>query len=89
MRYADSYCTYRETYDNGQHHYIYSGPCKVTGKSVSVKVPAEGLYAYRQGAFIQDAFPDLSKDECEFLMTGISKEGWQLTFGDDSCTKLV
>lgn len=85
MRYADAKCQYQETRVNGQHYYVYSGPCKVTGKLVSVKVPAEGLYAYRQGALIQDAFPNLSKDEREFLISGISKEGWEETFGD-SCT---
>lgn len=79
MRYADSNCTYQESYDNG-HYYIFTGKCVVTGKGVSVKVPADGLFAYRQGLLIQDAFPGLSVDDREFLISGISKEGWNKTF---------
>jgi len=88
MRYADSCCTYQESFDGG-HHYIYTGKCVVTGKEVSVNVPADGLFTYRQGAFIQDAFPGMSADDREFLMSGMSKEGWDATFADDeeqSCT---
>lgn len=80
MRYADSHCVYQETFENGQHFYVYNGPCVVTGKKVSVKVPAEQLFAYRQGAYIQEAFPDMSVGEREFLMSGFSQEGWDLTF---------
>lgn len=83
MRYADSHCQYTETHEGNSHLYVYTGPCVVTGKLVTVEVPADGLFAYRQGAFIQDAFPDLSKDEREFLMSGISKEGWDKTFKEE------
>ena len=83
MRYADNHCTYREVRENGEHLYIYTGKCIVTGKEVSVKVPGEGLYAYRQGAFIQDAFPTLSVDEREFLMSGMSKEAFDEAFKED------
>ena len=81
MRYADSHCVYSETFENGQQLYVYTGNCVVTKKQVTVKVPAEGLFAYRQGAHIQTAFPTLSRDDREFLMSGISKEGWAETFG--------
>ena len=83
MRYADRYCQYTETFENGEHFYTFSGPCVLTGKTVSVKVPAEGLFAYRQGAYIQDAFPSLSKDDREFLISGMSKEAWDATFAED------
>jgi hypothetical protein len=83
MRYADSRCTYTETFENGQQYYNFTGPCVVTKKIITVKVPAQGLFAYRQGAYIQDAFPTLSKDDREFLMSGISPEGWKQTFGGE------
>jgi hypothetical protein len=83
MRYADAKCEYVERYENGNHTYLFSGPCVVTGKTVTVEVPAEGLFQYRQGAYIQDAFPNLSVDEREFLMSGISPEGWKLMFGSE------
>lgn len=83
MRYADSCCTYVEKHDNGQHVYAFTGPCIVTKKMVTVEVPAAGLFAYCQGAFIQNAFPNLSADDREFLMSGISAKGWALKFGGD------
>ena len=83
MRYADARCTYTETYKDGKHEYVFTGPCVVTKKPVTVKVPAEGLFAYRSGAYIQDAFPNLTADEREFLMSGMSKEGWDKTFGGE------
>lgn len=35
------------------------------------------------GMLIQHAFPDLSADEREFLMTGITPEEWNETFADE------
>lgn len=82
MRYADSHCTYTEEYKDGKQIYKFTGPCIVTGKEVSVIVPAEALFAYRQGAYIQDAFHMLNVDDREFLMSGMSKEAWDQTFGE-------
>ncbi len=81
MRYADRFCTCTEQY-LPEHTYTFTGPCVVTGKTVSVVVPADGLYAYRQGTHIQNAFPKMSADDREFLISGISGEGWSKTFAD-------
>jgi len=81
--YADNYCTYKETFENGKQFYVFTGKCVITGKSVSVKVPGPGLFKYRQDAYIQDAFPEMSKDDREFLMSGMSKEGWDKAFGKE------
>lgn len=83
MRYADSLCTYTETFDNNEHCYVFTGKCVVTGKETSVKVPSSALFAYRQGKHIQDAMPMVSKDDREFLMSGISAEGWKQMFGGE------
>lgn len=86
MRYADSHCTYTESREGGKHVYVFTGPCTVTGKPHSVTIPGEELYAYRRGALIQTAMPSVSRDDAEFLMSGMSPEGWKQTFGDDeSC----
>lgn len=83
MRYALSpACTCTEKYEP-EHTYTFTGPCLKTGKPYSVTVPADGLHKYHQGAYIQDAFPNLSKDDREFLMSGYSPEGWKEIFGDD------
>lgn len=35
---------------------------------------------YQKGTMIQDAFPTLSADEREFLLTGITPEEWDELF---------
>jgi hypothetical protein len=32
---------------------------------------------------VQDAFPQLDADQREFLISGITPEEWDATFGDD------
>jgi hypothetical protein len=59
-----------------------SGPCVVTGKEYSVVVPLEGVIAYfKLGANVTSAFPDLPREEREFLISGTSPEGWIQLFG--------
>lgn len=81
MRYADRHCTYTESH-TPRHTYTFTGPCFVTGKPYSVTVPAEELFAYRQGKYIQDAMPSVSKEDREFLISGTSPDGWRQLFGD-------
>jgi len=38
---------------------------------------------YESGALVQDAFPMLTADEREFLITGITPEEWDATFGSE------
>lgn len=39
--------------------------------------------AWAAGALIQDAFPELSDDEREFIMTGITPQEWDAEFKDE------
>ena len=81
MNYADTKCTYTEQYTNGQHTYTFTGPCVITKKQHSVVVKGPELYAYRRGAKMQDAMRSVNSSDREFLMTGISPEGWDRIFG--------
>lgn len=36
-----------------------------------------------RGVFIQNVFPDLSDDEREFIMTGVTAAEWNEAFGDE------
>jgi len=82
MRYAlSNACSHTEAYAP-KHTYTFSGPCIVTNKMQSVTVEAKDLFKYHQGALIQEAFPYLTADEKEWLISGTSKEGWDITFGD-------
>ena len=42
---------------------------------------SEGVIAYRMGAFVQDAFPFLTANEREFLISGITPAQWKAIFG--------
>ena len=70
-----SRCTYKEEY-TPEHVYIFTGKCIVTGKDYSVTLPAKGLYKYNNGAYVQDAFPELSVDDREFIISGMSPEAF-------------
>ena len=54
--------------------------CPFCGKEHSIEVKQrgylDGMNKLRGGALIQDAFPDWTPDEREFLMTGICPKCW-------------
>lgn len=54
----------------------------VSGITRSLEIPCteEQMAAYRNGALIQVAFPDLTADQREFILTGITKDEWDTLF---------
>lgn len=66
---------------NGSQVRIW-GRCEVTGKNFEMMVPVDEFFAYLQGnKNIGDALKSVRKEEREFLLSGISPEGWILEFG--------
>lgn len=57
--------------------------CPFCGQMAHVTVPGPGLWAWEHGEFVQTAFPDLTPDEREQIMTGTHPECWDAMFGDD------
>lgn len=55
----------------------------LTGKTHTLEIPLSvqefkiACQKYEQGAFIQDAFPSLSPELREFILTGIHPEEWE------------
>ena len=45
--------------------------------TLDLPVTAEQLRAYEEGALVQEAFPNLSAAEREFILTGITAEEWE------------
>lgn len=43
----------------------------------------EGLNNKANGALIQDAFPTLTDEQREFILTGITPEEWDATFPEE------
>ena len=57
----------------------------ISGDTNSMVLPITGdqLDRWTGGELIQNVFPDLSVDQREFLMTGITPEEWTQTFGEE------
>ena len=53
-----------------------------TTRTLDLNVTAEQIAAYLLGALLQDAFPQLTADEREFIKTGITAEEWDAVFAD-------
>lgn len=51
--------------------------CPVCRKWSSVTVDAPGMMKWKRGALIQDAFPDMTKEDREILLTGTHPECWK------------
>ena len=58
----------------------------VSGKSntMELDITQENLDMYEDigGRLVQDIFPNLDKGEREFLISGITPQEWEETFGD-------
>jgi hypothetical protein len=63
---------------------IVSGNCAFTGEAYAVSVPRAEYDAWKGGELAGRALRSLSRDDREFLMSGISPRGWELTFSDDT-----
>lgn len=59
---------------------------KITGKTHEreIDVTSEQLYAWQNGMLIQNAMPNLSVDDREFIMTGTTPEEWDAAFSEAS-----
>ena len=49
---------------------------------MDIPVTLAQIEAWKGGELIQDAMPNLTAEEREFLMTGITAEEWENTFGE-------
>lgn len=58
--------------------------CPFTGKAneMEINVTEAQLARWYNGELIQRAMPNLTADEREFIMTGITPQVWKETFGD-------
>lgn len=57
--------------------YKATATCPFCGKESEVPgIPGTNLFKYNQGAFVQDAFPMLSAEERELILTGVCSTCW-------------
>lgn len=57
-----------------------TGTCPVTKEPWELIVKEKEFDDWQNGALIQDAFPELSADQRELLITGINNKGWKKLF---------
>lgn len=60
-----------------------TSPYSGKDNTLEIDVTEEQIIKWQQGMLIQDAMPNLSPDEREFMMTGCTPEDWEDMFGDD------
>lgn len=64
---------------------IVTKKSSISGKihSMDLDITDEQISEYNKGdKLIQDVFPNLSPDEREFIMSGITPEEWDSMFGE-------
>jgi hypothetical protein len=56
-----------------------------SGKVHSMEIPVTEaqIEAWQNGELIQNAMPNLTPDQREFLMTGVTPEEWEAEFGSE------
>lgn len=56
-----------------------------TGKTNTLDIPVtqDQLDNWYRGALIQDAMPNLTAEQREFIKTGVTPEEWKETFGEE------
>lgn len=52
-------------------------------RTLDLDITQEQVDAYNNGAKIQHAFPHLSADDREFIMTGATADEWDNAFGEE------
>jgi len=58
-----------------EKYVICTGVCTQTHFDYSVTIPLEGFRKMSEGMFIQNALPNISPEDREFLISGVSPEG--------------
>ena len=52
-------------------------------RTLCFEVTKQGLEAYQKGAHVQHAFPELSAEDREFFISGITADEWDSVFKED------
>ena len=68
-----------------EHNLSVTKPSMLSGleNTMVLDITFEQYDAWRGGALIQDAMPNLIPDEREFLMTGITSEEWDNEYKEE------
>ena len=53
-------------------------------RTIDLPITEHDLRAWNNGMLIQNACPDLTADQREFIMTGVTSEEWEETFSEEA-----
>lgn len=67
--------------DHGEH-VIISRHCPMCGDYRTIAVDAADWTVYNKGMLLQNAFPNLSADDREFIKTGLCPICWDRLMGE-------
>jgi len=58
---------------------------QLSGKTnaMELNITDKQLARYTNGELVQNVFPDMSLDEMEFIISGITPDEWLSTFGNE------
>ena len=57
-------------------------------RTLSLPITEAQISAWKAGGLIQDVMPQLSTDEREFVMTGVTAQEWASEFGDEDSDQI-
>lgn len=79
------YAGYQERMETGEHEYVFTTiPCPKCRGQENIAVKAPDLYRYQTGgAHIQNAFPYLTADQRERLMSGYCEKCFAEIFKEE------
>ena len=64
---------------------IWEAKCPFCRTKTEIKISAKGYEKWLDGDCVQDAFPDMSAEDRELLITGMCYNCQDKTFADDDC----
>lgn len=63
-------------------HYLVLRKCMICHKTSEVEVPAQGLWNWEHGEFVHKAFPQLTPEQREQIVTGTHAACWDAAFAE-------
>lgn len=60
---------------------LRTSPLTGLSNTMDLDITEEQVWQYRNGALLQQAFPNLTAEEREFFKTGYTAEDWEMMFG--------
>lgn len=61
-----------------------TSPVTRENNSMDLPINEDQLLQFENGALVQDAFPNLSRDQREFLISGCTQQCWDLLFAEEA-----